>query len=93
MTLTVDTSHARLLSKARCNQMEKALCKYYGRDIKLKILEDGPLPQETPAGRQARIQENRQQQAIKSIENDENIKAFQDTFAATVNYDSIRPRD
>jgi DNA polymerase-3 subunit gamma/tau len=93
VTLTVDPSHARLLNKARCNQMEKALRTYYGRDIKLKILEDGPLQNETPARRQAREQENRQQQAIKSIESDENIKAFQDTFAATVNYDSIRPRD
>ncbi len=93
VTLTVDPSHARLLSKARCSQMEKALCTYYGRDVKLKILEDGPLQNETPAGKQARDQENRQQQAIKSIESDENIKAFQDTFAATVNYDSIRPRD
>jgi DNA polymerase-3 subunit gamma/tau len=93
VTLTVDPSHARLLSKARCDQMEKALCKYYGRAVKLKILADGPLQNETPAREQARVQENRQQQAIESIESDENIKAFQDTFAATVNYDSIRPRD
>ena len=93
VTLTVDPTHARLLSKTRSEQIGKALCKFYGRNIKLKILEDGPLQNETPARRQAREQENRQQQAITSIENDENIKAMQDTFGATVNYDSIRPRD
>ncbi len=93
VTLTVDPAHARLLSKTRSVQIEKALCKYYGRDVKLKILEEGPLQNETPARTQAREQENRQQQAIESIENDENIKALQDTFGATVNYDSIRPRD
>ncbi len=91
--LTVDPSHTRLLSKVRNEQIEKALCGYYGHDVKLKILEDGSPGNETPARRRAREQENRQQQAVKSIEDDENIKAFQDTFGATVNYDSIRPRD
>ncbi len=93
LTLTVDPSHIRLLSKVRSEQIQKALCKFYDRNVKLKILEVGALQDETPARRQVREQQNRQQQAVESIENDENIKAFQDTFGATVNYDSIRPRD
>jgi DNA polymerase-3 subunit gamma/tau len=93
ITLTVDPSHMRLLSKARSEQIKKALCQFYGHDVRLKILKEGTPQDETPARRQAREQENRQQQAIESIESDENIKAFQDTFGATVNYDSIRPRD
>ena len=39
-----------------------------------------------------REQDERQQQAVESIESDENIKAIQDAFGGTVFQDSIRPR-
>jgi DNA polymerase-3 subunit gamma/tau len=93
MVLTVDPAHAHLLNEARGEQIEQALTRHYGRPVRLKILKEGALTGDTPARRQAREREARKREAIQSIEADENIKALQDAFGATVNYDSIRPRD
>ena len=91
--LAVDPTHARLLSEARRRQIEQALGGHFGRPLSLKILQESEFRGETPARRQAREREARKQQAIQSIETDENVKALQDAFGATVNYDSIRPRE
>jgi DNA polymerase-3 subunit gamma/tau len=91
--LNLDKAHVHLLNKARAGQLEAALGKHYGRPIKLKVLEDAPAAAESPAQQQAREADERRQHAIASIEADENIKAMQDTFGATVSYESIRPRD
>lgn len=93
VVLSLDTAHTHLLSDERTSQIEVALNKYYGRNITLKVVREGQLVAETPARQQIREQNTRQQQAIQSIEGDENIKALQDTFGATVDRESIRPRD
>jgi len=91
--LAVDPPHARLLNEARRQQIEQALSGHFGCSFGLKILQEGEFRGETPARRQAREREARKQQAIQSIEADENVKALKDTFGATVNYDSIRLRE
>jgi DNA polymerase-3 subunit gamma/tau len=91
--LAVDPTHARLLSEARRRQIEQALVGHFGRSLNLKILQESEFRGETPASRQAREREARKRQAVQSIETDENVKALQDAFGATVNYDSIRPRE
>jgi DNA polymerase-3 subunit gamma/tau len=93
VVLNLDKAHVHLMNKTRTDQIEAALGKYYGRSIKLKMLKDAPAASESPAQQQAREADERKQQAIESIEADENIKAMQDAFGATVSYDSIRPRD
>ena len=77
----------------RRQQIEQALGGHFARPFSLKILQEGEFRGETPARRQAREREARKQQAVQSIETDENVKALQDAFGATVNYDSIRPRE
>jgi DNA polymerase III subunit gamma/tau len=91
--LAVDPTHARLLSETRRRQIEQAMGGHFGRPFSLKILQESEFRGETPASRQAREREARKQQAVQSIETDENVKALQDAFGATVNYDSIRPRE
>jgi DNA polymerase-3 subunit gamma/tau len=91
--LSLDPSHSHLKNGVRVKQIEEALCAFYGHSIKLTVDDSAELVSETPARRQAREQRERQAQAVESIEQDENIRAFQDTFGATINYDSIRPRD
>ena len=91
--LSLDPSHSHLKNETRVRQIEAALCTYYGHSVKLTITDTAELVSETPARRQAREQNERQAQAVESIEQDENIRALQDTFGATINYDSIRPRD
>jgi DNA polymerase-3 subunit gamma/tau len=93
LVLAVDPAHARLLNEARRRQIEQALGGHFGRPLSLKFLQEGEFRGDTPARRQAREREARKQQAIQSIEADENVRALQDAFGATVYYDSIRPRE
>ena len=93
LVLAVDPAHARLLNDARRRQIEQALGGHFGRPLGLQIRQEGELRGDTPARRQAREREARKQQAIQSIEADENVKALQDVFGATVNYDSIQSRE
>jgi DNA polymerase-3 subunit gamma/tau len=93
VTLCLDPAHVHLLNKARAGQIEAALRRYRGRDLRLKVTEQGEAAAESPARQQAREADDRRQRAIESIEADENIKALQDAFGATVSYDSIRPRN
>ena len=91
--LSVDPAHKHLLSPARTGQLEQALVAHYQRPVQLKIANEGPLAKETPALKRTREQEERQQQAVASIENDANVKAITDAFGGAVSTDSIRPRD
>jgi len=91
--LSMATVHAHLLSPARLQQLEAALCEHFKRKIRVDLAREKQLQKETPARRQSREQQERQQQAVASIEADANIKALQDTFGATVFEDTIRPRD
>jgi DNA polymerase-3 subunit gamma/tau len=91
--LSLDPVHKHLLSKGRVEQLEAALGDYYQRSITVKLLQDGALEGETPARKQTREQDERQQRAVQSIETDANIKAIQDAFGGTVSQDTIRPRD
>ena len=92
VSLSLDPAHKHLLSKARLEQLEKSLCDYYQRSVSVRIVREGQQAVETPARKQLREQDERQQQAVESIETDENIKAIQDAFGGTVFQDSIRPR-
>jgi len=91
--LTMDPAHVHLLGKAREQQLEAALAEYYQRKVSVRINQQDKLQSETPAAQRSRQQNERQQQAEQSIRQDENIKAIQDTFGASVNQESIRPRD
>jgi len=90
--LSLDPAHAALLNKERSQQIEKALCAHFQRTVTVKITKEDELPHETPAGKRSREQDERQQQAVASIEGDENIRAIQDAFGGTVQTDSIRPK-
>jgi DNA polymerase-3 subunit gamma/tau len=91
--LSLDPAHKHLLSPARTQQLERELVAYYQRPVQLKIANEGPLAKETPALKRTREQDERQQQAVASIENDANVKALTDAFGGAVSVDSIRPRD
>ena len=91
--LSLDPAHMHLFGKARVQQLDAALSDYYQRTVHVKINKEGKAESETPARKKSREVDERQRQAEQSIEQDENIKALQDTFGATVHQESIRPRD
>jgi DNA polymerase-3 subunit gamma/tau len=91
--LSLDPAHTHLLGKARVEQLESALCDYYQRTVQVRVDTAAALASETPAAKKKREQNERQRQAEDSIEQDENIRALQDTFGGTVNQGTIRPRN
>jgi DNA polymerase-3 subunit gamma/tau len=91
--LSLDPSHSHLKNEGRVRQIETALCAFYGRKLRLTVTAEAGLATETPARQRTREQNERQAQAVESIEQDETVRALQDTFGATINYDSIRPRE
>jgi DNA polymerase-3 subunit gamma/tau len=93
VVLALDRAHVHLFNDTRRAQIEAALCRHFGRSLRLRIDREGQAGGETPARAQAREADQRQQRALQAIEGDENIKALQDRFGATLSYESIRPRD
>ena len=91
MSLTLDESHAKILNKEREEELRKALEKYHGAAIRLKMNLGQPNV-ETPAKEKSRLQDERQQAAVQAIVEDPNVRALQEKFGARVNPASIRPK-
>ncbi len=90
--LSLDPAHTHLLGKARVEQLESALSDYYQRTVQVRVDTAASLAAETPAAEKKRQQAERQRRAEDAIQQDENIKALQDSFGGTVNQGTIRPR-
>ncbi|HEU5339170.1 MAG TPA: DNA polymerase III subunit gamma/tau C-terminal domain-containing protein, partial [Sulfuricaulis sp.] len=91
MTLTLEETHAKLLSKEREEELRKALEKFHGAPTRLKVELGRPVA-ETPAREKSRLQDERQQAAVQAIVDDPNVRALQEKFSARVNPASIRPK-
>jgi DNA polymerase-3 subunit gamma/tau len=88
--LILDQSHARLMTDSPLQKIEAALTDFFGKPIKLKV-QPGIVPSETPAQAKARQNEARQQAAVASIEDDENVQMMKEMFGATVSADAVQP--
>ena len=88
--LILDQSHVRLMSDSPLQKIEAALTDFFGKPIKLKV-QPGIVPSETPAQAKARQNEARQQAAVASIEDDENVQMMKEMFGATVSADAVQP--
>jgi DNA polymerase-3 subunit gamma/tau len=92
VTLLLSEQHAQLYSPNFEQRLAGILSDYLGRKVSLKI-EVGEPPKETPAREMARQADERQQAAVKSIEEDQIVRALKEKFDAEVQPDSIRPLD
>ena len=90
--LALDPAHGHLRSGNLEQRLQRALSEYSEVSVQLDVLIE-QAAEETPARRQARMTEARQQAAEEAIAGDEHVKAFQDTFNAQVRPESVRPRD
>lgn len=84
--------HEQMLSDKLLGRIEAALERFYREKLKLKV-HVGELETETPAQRDARRQEARQQSAVESVSRDPNVTAMQEMFGASLDTDSVRPLD
>jgi DNA polymerase-3 subunit gamma/tau len=91
--MLLDTSHQQLLSKARQQRLQEALCECLQKKVELEIEVAGGEAAATPALQQRAEAQQRQAAAVDTIESDPNVQAIQEAFDATLHTDTIRPLD
>jgi DNA polymerase-3 subunit gamma/tau len=90
--LLLDAAHVQLRTPQVEHTLAQALSQHRGHPVKLTI-EVGEPGETTPAARQRRAREQRQQAAEQAIASDENVKAIQELFGAQIIPGSVRPLD
>ncbi len=88
LVLSPDKEH--LLNQTQKDRLSNALEMRFGKGIQLKISVEEP-DAETPAQKKAREQRERQQAAESSLKEDDNVRAMEEMFGATLDEKSIRP--
>lgn len=92
LTFHSDAGHMRLFNESHQKRFADVLNQAIKTQYQVQVLE-GPIQFETPAQRTQRLQQERQQQAVASIEQDPNVQALRQAFNAQVIMDSITPID
>ncbi|MCX2981450.1 DNA polymerase III subunit gamma/tau [Halieaceae bacterium IMCC14734] len=88
--LVLDEANGSLYNSSVDEKIASALSQLLGREIHVHV-EIGSPRQETPAARAQRLLDERLAQAVVSIEQDPRVKLLLDTFAGTLDRDSITP--
>jgi DNA polymerase-3 subunit gamma/tau len=88
--LILAPKHAHMSGSRAEEKLQLALQKYYGKALRLVIKREA-IATDTPAIKIQQEKLNRQQDAVNSIENDENIQALKTNFDARVIPGSIEP--
>ena len=92
LQFVLDQANAALFNKGHVEQIRSALEKYFGEALVVAI-EPGEVAAETPARRQARLQQERQQAAVESIEADPLLQQLIARFDGELDRASITPVD
>lgn len=88
--LVLDEANASLYNPSVDEKIAAGLSQFMGCDIQVHV-EIGSPRHETPAARAQRLLDERLAQAVVSIEQDPRVKMLLDTFAGTLDRDSITP--
>jgi DNA polymerase-3 subunit gamma/tau len=88
LVLSPDKEH--LLNQTQKDRLSNALEMRFGKGMQLKISVEEP-DAETPAQKKAREHRERQQAAESSLKEDDNVRAMEEMFGATLDEKSIRP--
>ena len=88
--LILDPGHTQLISSRAEEKLQNAIRKYYGKPVKLSIKTE-KMESDTPAKQLIQQNEDRQQEAVNSINADENVQALKDQLGARVLPGSIEP--
>jgi len=88
--LRLGPAWAHLQMKPAPERLQQALSEYYGRALIVRI-EVGNNESDTPAVSAGRLRQERQAQAVASIEKDSFVREVIDTFDASLVESSIKP--
>lgn len=88
--LVLSPSQEHLINTNQKDRLEAALKTRFGDQIKVIMTVEKPAS-ETPAQKKTRKEQERQQEAEKSVKSDPTVKLLQDTFDAVIDTKSIRP--
>jgi DNA polymerase-3 subunit gamma/tau len=88
--MVLDEVNASLYSDSHAQRIATALAAYLGRNIEV-FMEVGVPRYETPASLARRLLEERQAQAVASIEADPKVQLLLERFEATLDRESITP--
>jgi DNA polymerase-3 subunit gamma/tau len=91
LQLTLDRARQHLYTDTLRDKLGRALADHFGRQVRVQV-EIGKVGAETLAQRRDREAAERQREAVATIAKDPNVAALKETFAATVDESSIRPR-
>ena len=91
LQLTLDSARQHLYTDTLRDKLGRALAGHYGRQVRVQV-EIGEVGAETLAQRRDREAAERQREAVAIIAKDPNVVALKETFGATVDESSIRPR-
>ncbi|WP_406671913.1 DNA polymerase III subunit gamma/tau C-terminal domain-containing protein, partial [Natronospira sp.] len=89
--LQIDPAGAQLQTPGAVGRLEKALGRFLGRPVKVRIRVTEAL-EDTPARQQQARQEAREQEARESIERDPNLQALREEFGAELEPRAVRFR-
>ncbi|SDG90002.1 DNA polymerase III subunit gamma/tau [Propionivibrio dicarboxylicus] len=90
IVLCLSPAHRHLQIKPAQDKLQQALSEYFGRPLSLRIDLD-EVAGDTPAVTAQRRRQERQEQAVASLEQDEFVREAIDLFDATVIESSIKP--
>lgn len=90
--LVLDPTYERICTANAKQRLEQALQKYYSAPVTLDISVEKPKV-ETPAARRTRLEKEKHQQAVKSIEQDTVVQDLQKAFNAEVRPELIQSND
>ena len=90
LVLCLSPMHRHLQIKAAQDKLQQALSEHFGRPMQLSIELD-EVAGETPAATARRQRQERQEQAVASVEQDVFVREVIDVFDATLIESSIKP--
>jgi DNA polymerase III subunit gamma/tau len=88
--LRLEPGQAQVYNEEHKRRIHQALTEYLEKDISLMV-EIGECLGETPAARRKRLEQEKQALAIKTFEEDANVKEILQRFGATIQPGSIEP--
>lgn len=89
--LVLAPAQEHLLKTTQKDRLQEAIRTRFGAAVKLVISVEDP-DAETPAARRDREARERQQEALRSMNQDPNVRAMMDIFDATLDPESVHPQ-